>query len=212
MRKKAKSAITSAFAIASASMVGLVQAGNPIVNAFIADPSAHVFNGRVYLYLTNDSANDGIDWNSRGWRALSSTDLVNWTDHGEVFEVEGGIDNPSVPGFKWGKHSAWAPAAIARDGYYYLYLPVDGPEPGKSKIGVARSTSPTCGFRDARDLPFFDGPLIKEGDENAGNEVIDPMAFVDDDGQAYLYYGGRDVNLDRDCNTDVLRGSHYNRT
>jgi beta-xylosidase len=149
-------------------------ADNPIVkNQFVADPSAHAFNGRVYLYLTNDSGNDGKYWNSRDWRALSSADMKRWTDHGSIF---------SVAGFKWAKALAWAPAAAHRGGWYYLYLPVD-----RTKIGVARSKSPVGPFKDARGGPIIDTAR----DANTGKEPIDPMVFVDRDGQSYMYFGSR---------------------
>ncbi|WP_208921717.1 family 43 glycosylhydrolase [Streptomyces capitiformicae] len=148
------------------------QAANPIVtDRFVADPSAHVFNGRMYVYATHDSDNSGTYWDSKDWRAYSTADGVNWTDHGQVF---------SLSGFSWATRLAWAPAAAQRNGYYYLYLPVD-----RTKIGVARSTSPTSGFSDVRGTPLIDTAR----DANTGVEPIDPMTFIDDDGQAYLYFG-----------------------
>jgi beta-xylosidase len=90
----------------------------------------------------------------------------------------GGPDTAGT--FRLARQYAWAPAAVQRNGLYYLYLPVD-----RSKIGVARSTSPVGGFVDARG-----NPLIDEGrDANTGEEPIDPAVFVDDDGLAYMYFG-----------------------
>ncbi|MFC6018342.1 family 43 glycosylhydrolase [Plantactinospora solaniradicis] len=147
-------------------------AANPIVNRFAADPSVLVANNRMYIYATDDQSNSGTYWDSNAWRVYSSSNLVSWTDHGAPF---------SVQGFSWATQYAWAPSAVQRNGYYYLYLPVD-----RTKIGVARSTSPTGGFSDPRG-----NPLIERGrDANTGNEPIDPAAFVDDNGQAYLYFGG----------------------
>lgn len=148
------------------------QADNPIdSDRFVADPSAHVFDGRMYIYATDDSDNSGTYWDSKDWRAYSSADGVNFTDHGQVFDISG---------FSWADSLAWAPAAAQRNGFYYLYLPVD-----RNKIGVARSTSPTSGFRDVRGTPLID----TSRDANTGPEPIDPMTFIDDDGQAYLYFG-----------------------
>lgn len=148
------------------------QAANPLVQRFAADPSILVANGRMYIYATDDQSNSGTYWDSNAWRLFSSSDLVSWTDHGAPF---------SVSGFRWATQYAWAPSAVQRNGNYYLYLPVD-----RTRIGVARSTSPTGGFSDARG-----NPLIERGrDANTGDEPIDPMAFVDDNGQAYLYFGG----------------------
>lgn len=148
------------------------QADNPIdTDRFVADPSAHVFDGRMYIYATDDSDNSGTYWDSKDWRSYSSADGVNFTDHGQVFDLTG---------FSWAKSLAWAPAAAQRNGFYYLYLPTD-----RNKIGVARSTSPTSGFSDVRGTPLID----TSRDANTGVEPIDPMTFIDDDGQAYLYFG-----------------------
>jgi beta-xylosidase len=149
-------------------------AGNPIVrDQFLADPAARVFNGRVYVYATNDSGNDGKYWNSSDWRALSSTDLIHWTDHGSV---------ASIAVFPWARGMAWAPDVIAHDGAYFLFAPVD-----RTKIGVARATSPTGPFVD-----HVGGPLVDNArDANAGVEPIDPTVFTDRDGVTYLAFGTR---------------------
>lgn len=149
-------------------------AGNPLWrDQFVADPSAHVFGGRVYVYATNDSGNDGKYWNSKDWRAFSSADMKHWVDHGSV---------ASVDLFKWAREIAWAPDAAYRDGTYYLILPVE-----RTKIGVARSSSPLGPFVDA-----IGGPLIdKARDANAGAEPIDPAVLIDDDGQTYMLFGTR---------------------
>ncbi len=185
-----KIGVSLLLAILLASATALVYAANPIItNRFIADPSAHVFNNRVYIYMTDDQTNSGADWDSKDWRAYSSTDLVNWTDHGQIFAIGGG--------FSWASIKAWAPAAAQRNGFYYLYLPVD-----QTKIGVARSTSPSSGFVDARGTPLID----KARDANAGDEPIDPMVFIDDDGQAYMYFGTRAPKVVK-LNTDMISTS-----
>jgi hypothetical protein len=150
-------------------------ATNPIItDRFVADPSAHVFNGRMYIYATDDQSNSGTYWDSKVWRAYSSTTLTSWTDHGSFFGIAGG--------FAWANDLAWAPTAAYRNGYYYFYAPVN-----RDKIGVARSTSPTSGFSDVRGNPLID----KARDANTGAEPIDPAVFTDDDGQSYLYFGTR---------------------
>jgi hypothetical protein len=167
-------AVTS-LVVASA-VTGIQQAGaaNPVIaDRFVADPSAHVFNGRMYLYLTDDQSNSGTYWDSKSWRSYSSANLADWADHGDVF---------SVSGFSWASQYAWAPGAAERDGRYYLHLPVD-----RTKIGVATSASPTGPFTDARGNPLVD----KARDTNVGDEPIDPMVFTDSDGQSYMYFGTR---------------------
>ncbi|WP_132336843.1 family 43 glycosylhydrolase [Micromonospora sp. KC213] len=163
-------------------------AANPIVNRFAADPSMLVSDNRVYIYATDDATNSGTYWDSTAWRVYSSADLVNWTDHGAPF---------SLSGFSWARQYAWAPEAVERNGYYYLYLPVD-----RTKIGVARSTSPVSGFVDARSEAMIE----KGRDANTGEEPIDPAVFVDDDGQAYMYFGTRTPKVVR-LNPDMISTS-----
>lgn len=171
---------TSALCLAASSPTS----ANPIVrDRFVADPAPLVSGGRVYVYATDDSGNDGKYWNSPAWRLLSSPDMMHWHDDGEIF---------SVAGFKWAKGLAWAPHAVERNGTTYLYLPVD-----RTKIGVAKASSPKGPFTDA-----IGGPLLDNArDANAGVEPIDPAVFVDDDGRAYMFFGTRRpkvVELGRD--------------
>jgi beta-xylosidase len=169
------------------------QATNPIItDRFVADPSAHVFDNRMYIYATDDQTNSGTYWDSRDWRAYSSGNLTNWTDHGSFL---------GLTGFRWAGQYAWAPTAATRNGFYYLYVPVD-----RTKIGVARSTSPVGGFTDVRGTPLID----KARDANTGAEPIDPAVFIDDDGRAYLYFGTRtpkvvQLNADMMSTTGAIR-------
>ena len=187
--------ILSAAALTAVATVTVVtaeaaQATNPIItDRFVADPSAHVFGDRMYVYATDDETNSGTYWDSRDWRAYSSDDLVGWRDHGSFFGIDGG--------FAWGSQYAWAPTAAYRDGFYYFYAPVD-----RTKIGVARSTSPTSGFRDVRGTPLID----TSRDANTGPEPIDPAVFTDDDGQAYLYLGTRTPKVVK-LNADMMSTS-----
>jgi len=180
-------------------------AANPIINRFIADPAVYVFNGRVYMYNTDDQVNSGSTWDSKSWRAYSSTDLVNWTDEGAFWKVGSG-------GFTWASNWAWAPSAATKNGFYYIYLPVDANVGGAgvAKIGVIRCTTPVSGCVDP-----IGGPLIQEGREaNTGSEPIDPQIFIDDDGTPYLFFGGmhglKRVRLNNDMIS--LNGSITNVT
>ena len=159
---------------------GLVMAGeagaqNPVSQRFAADPSPHVFNGRFYLYATNDQDNSGKYWDSTDWRVFSSRDLAHWQDDGSFL---------SVKVFAWARPDAkaWAPEAAYRHGRYYFYAPIGG-----DKIGVAVSRAPEGPFTDARDDALVD----KARDANAGDEPIDPAVLIDDDGKAYLAFGTR---------------------
>lgn len=151
--------------------------GNPIVETiWTADPDVHVWDGKVWMYTSQDHDPDegtqGYE-NMDGYHVFSSTDMVTWTDHGEILhsrDVEWGIE-----GGGW----MWAPGAVRKDGTYYLYFPHKNAE-GQWRIGVATSKKPQGPFKDA-------GTYIK------GTDGIDPMCFIDDDGQAYLYFGGHKV-------------------
>lgn len=145
---------------------GAAQADNPIVQTvYTADPAPLVHNGRVYLYTGHDE--DGSTYfTMREWRVWSSSDMVNWTDHGSPM---------SLSTFSWASSDAWAGQAVERNGRFYWYVPVRMAN-GSTSIGVGVADSPTGPFRDA-----LGRPLIQ-------NAEIDPTVFIDD-GQAYLYYG-----------------------
>jgi beta-xylosidase len=138
---------------------------NPVIKGLYADPNIAYFNGRYYIYPTTDGF---AGWSSSKFNAFSSTDLVNWTDHGTILDLG--------PGISWADNRAWAPAIIHRNGTYYYYFSAD------ANIGVATSTSPTGPFKDA-----LGRPLVKAG--QFSGQAIDPAVFTDTDGQVYLYWG-----------------------
>jgi beta-xylosidase len=144
------------------------RADNPIVqHVYTADPAPLVYNGRVYLYTGHDE--DGSTWfTMKEWRVWSSDDMVNWTDHGSPL---------SLATFSWASANAWAGQVVFRNGKFYWYVPVTNRATGRYAIGVAVSDSPTGPFRDA-----LGHPLVE-------NNEIDPTVFIDDNGQAYLYWG-----------------------
>ena len=145
-------------------------AQNPIVQTnYTADPAPMVHNGTVYLFTTHDedqTVNNFFTMND--WRCYSSTDMVNWTDHGTVL---------SYKDFDWARGDAWAGQCIYRNGKFYFYVPVNKKNGGNA-IVVAISDSPTWPFRDAIGSPML-----------TGNGYIDQTVFIDDDGQAYLFWG-----------------------
>ena len=144
------------------------KADNPIVqHIYTADPAPIVYNGRVYLYTGHDE--DGSTWfTMKEWRVWSSADMVNWTDHGSPL---------SLATFSWASQNAWAGQVVFRNGKFYWYVPVTSRATGRYAIGVAVSNSPTGPFSDA-----LGHPLVE-------NNEIDPTVFIDDNGQAYLYWG-----------------------
>jgi arabinoxylan arabinofuranohydrolase len=150
-----------------------MKASNPFVrHLFTADPSARVFDGRLYVYTSHDQP-DATSYGMVDWWLFSTDDMVTWKDHGAVFKLKD---------FAWAKQKAWAPDAIAANGKYYLFLPTD-----QSKIGVAVSDKPDGPFVDAIGAPLIDNATMPE----AGTEPIDPAILVDGDGTTWLYFGCR---------------------
>jgi len=160
------------------------RAENPVVQTnFTADPAPMVYNGTVYLYTSHDE-DDASQFKMLNWKLYTSTDMVNWTDHGTV---------ASLATFPWAvqTNDAWAPQVIERNGKFYLYAPISVPGWPKNVIAVAVADSPLGPFKDA-----LGHPLIAKA---VGN--IDPTVFIDDDGQAYLYWGNPNlwyVKLNKD--------------
>jgi len=152
-------------------------ADNPVVQTcFTADPAPMVYNNTVYLYTSHDEDDAPDDgFKMLNWKCYTSTDMSNWTDHGTI---------ASLATFSWAAtYNAWAPQCIFRNGKFYLYCPV-AQKNGVMAIGVAVSDSPTGPFTDA-----IGKPLIGRSGED-----IDPTVFIDDDGQAYLYWGNPNLN------------------
>lgn len=156
------------------------QAGNPVItDIFSADPAALVDKGRVYLYVGHDEAPEGgKDYLMNEWRVYSSCDMQHWTGHGSPLQYST---------FKWAARDAWAGDVAKRDGKYYFYATVDHKTvPGKA-IGVAVSNSPTGPFVDARGTALVTNDMTKQS--AILWDDIDPGVFIDDDGQAWLYWG-----------------------
>jgi arabinoxylan arabinofuranohydrolase len=152
-----------------------VSADYPVMShRLLADPASLVHGGRVYLYMSNDDDNTTHSYQMHSIVCVSSVDMKNWTDHGEVFRV------PTDAA--WAGNS-WAPAVIERNGTFYLYF-----GNGAAGIGVATSTSPTGRFSDALGHALINSAT--PGASGSSQWYFDPAIFIDDDGQAYLYFGG----------------------
>ena len=152
------------------------KAQNPVIrDQFTADPTARVFNGKVYLYPSHDiipPAGQRQDWFCMAdYHVFSSENLTDWTDHGVIVSQE------KVP---WGKvdgYSMWAPDCVQKDGKYYFYFP-NGPKSGRGfAIGVAVADSP-------------EGPFVLEPEPIKDVMGIDPCVLIDDDGGQYIYWAG----------------------
>ncbi|MEU8819704.1 glycoside hydrolase family 43 protein [Actinoplanes sp. NPDC048796] len=171
MRRRLLAALLTALTVLGL-VPGTARADNPIVQTiYTADPAPLVHNGRVYLYTGHDE--DNSTWfTMKEWRVYSTADMVNWTDHGSPL---------NLASFSWASANAWAGQTIYRNGKFYWYVPMTVRATGQMGIGVAVSSSPTGPFTDA-----IGRPLVSNGQ-------IDPTVFVDDDGQAYLYWGNPDL-------------------
>ena len=165
-----------------------VQNNNPIIEQhYGADPFALVYGDEVYFYMTADAyeydANKQIATNTygkiRSLYVVSTKDMINFTDHGEITIAGAGGAT------KWA-HNSWAPAAAWKeiDGKpkFFLYFADNG-----GGIGVVTSDSPVGPFKDE-----LGHGLIRRDMENCGNVawLFDPAVLVDDDGKAYIYFGG----------------------
>ncbi len=147
--------------------------GNPLSRLHsAADPDAHVWGDEVWVYTSQDRLVDSTKHKHHydamdGYHAFSTKDMINWTDHGEVFH------SSDVP-WAWEKGGfLWAPGAAHKNGKYYLYYPIKNKE-GKWCVGVAVGKTPIGPFKDA-------------GKPLDGFTDIDPHVFIDDDGEAYIY-------------------------
>ncbi len=157
-------------------------AQNPIIrNQFTADPTARVFNDRVYLYPSHDivpPAGQRQNWFCmEDYHVFSSENLTDWTDHGVI------VSQNKVPWVRPDSYSMWAPDCIYRNGKYYFYFP-SAPKDGKGfAVGVAIADSP-------------EGPFVPEPEPIKGIGGIDPCVLQASDGNAYIFWGaGRCAKL-----------------
>ena len=162
-------------AAATGTPTGTKYLAKPLISTiYTADPSAHVFDGKIYIYPSHD-IEAGIPENDKGdhfamrdYHILSLDSIGgNVTDHGVALDLK------DIP---WAGRQLWAPDATFKDGTYYLYFPVKDKQ-DVFRIGVATSKSPS-------------GPFKAEPTPIAGSFSIDPAVYEDADGQAYLYFGG----------------------
>jgi hypothetical protein len=168
-----------ALGIAGGFQVNPALATNPLIlDQFTADPTARVFEGRIYVYPSHDIlARPGMG--RPGWfcmedyHVFSSANLTDWKDHGVIV---------SQTGVAWADPAAcslWAPDCICKNGKYYFYFPAVA-KGGGFKIGVAIADRP-------------DGPFKPEPKPIDGVQGIDPCVFLDQDGSAYLFYSRRRI-------------------
>jgi len=145
-----------------------------VTDLYTADPSAHVFNGKLYIYPSHD-IEGGVAFNDNGDHFMMEDYHVYRMDHPEGEAVDCGVAL-HVRDVPWAERQMWAPDAAERDGRYYLYFPAKRPD-GIFQIGVAIGDRP-------------EGPFKAEPEPIAGTYSIDPAVFADEDGAYYLYFGG----------------------
>jgi beta-xylosidase len=143
-------------------------AQNPLITEqFSADPTARVFEGKIYVYPSHDIiAPPGTWFRMEDYHVYTSENLTDWIDHGVI------LDQTQVPWLGGRKpYNMWAPDCVYKNGKYYFYFPTGG------GIGVAIA-----------DKPY--GPFKPEEQPIANVRGIDPGVLIDDDGSAYLFWGG----------------------
>jgi len=156
-----------------------VSAQNPVIrDQFAADPTARVFNNKVYVYPSHDiPAPEGQrqDWFCMAdYHVFSSENLTVWTDHGMILSQE------QVPWGKTDAYSMWAPDCVYKNGKYYFYFP-NAPKDGRGfAVGVAIANQP-------------EGPFTCMQEPIMGISGIDPCVLIDDDGSAYIYWSGMGI-------------------
>ena len=144
-----------------------------VTHMFTADPSAHVFNGKIYIYPSHDIPHNGEDndngdeYQMRDYHVLSMDSLDS-----ECVDNGLALSEKDVP---WVSEQMWAPDAAYKNGKYYLYFPARDKE-GNFRLGVAESDSPV-------------GPFTPDEKYIPGSYSIDPAVLVEDD-EAYIYFGG----------------------
>ena len=145
-----------------------------VTNMFTADPSAHVFDGKIYIYPSHDPGEDvenndnGDQYNMRDYHVFEMTDTENYPkDCGEVLHLK------DVP---WASKQLWAPDCNKKGDTYYFVFPARDKE-GMFRLGIATSKNPG-------------GPFKAEPEPIKGSYSIDPCMFSDDDGEYYCTFGG----------------------
>ncbi len=158
------------------------QSHNPLFSdTYTADPAVMVHDCTFYITAGHDDGDAGFVM--REWYVLKSSDMVNWTRTVAL----------DLSAFSWATANAWAGQMIARGGRFYWYVPV-ADRNGAMALGVAVGDSPEGPFENAIGAPLIDDAFEMENfgyaDPAETVYTIDPTVFIDDDGQAYLAYGG----------------------
>ncbi len=168
---KRKTIRTAGIAMAATLLSITAKAQNPIVQTcYSTDPAPMVSGDRLYVFTGHDEEGADFFW-MNDWRLFSTTDMVNWQDHGSPL---------SLYDFTWADDRAWAPQCIERNGKFYFYVPVHSKTSGGMAIGVAVADNVEGPYHDAIGKALY---------EDGKWDHIDPTVMIEDNGQAYLYWG-----------------------
>ena len=171
MKNITKTILLAAAMLCSVSASAQRTSGNPLFEGDYADPEGIVFGKTYWIYPTFSAAYD----DQLHFDCFSSKDLVKWTKHPRI------IDATEI---KWLRRALWAPAAIEKDGKYYLFFGANDVHEGEiGGIGVAVADNPAGPFKDLLGKPLI-GEIVN------GAQPIDQYVFKDKDGSYYMYYGG----------------------
>ncbi|MFF1360883.1 family 43 glycosylhydrolase [Streptomyces sp. NPDC058297] len=165
LRKPVTYTVTSAAGAQRAWKVSAVEMRTPVLPGLYADPNIVAFGGTYYIYATTDGF---AGWSGTTFSVWSSQNLVDWKDEGVILDLGKDVG--------WADARAWAPTIAEKDGKYFFYYCAE------AKIGVATADSPTGPFTDS-------GKVLIAANPDGAGQAIDPAAFTDEDGQAYLYWG-----------------------
>lgn len=160
---------------------GYLFSQNPIIShCFTADPTARVFEGKVYMYPSHDIVSPVErlkDWFCmEDYHVYSSENLVDWTDHGVILSQE------NVRWVEPESYSMWAPDCVFKNGKYYFYFPSQPKGQKGFSVGVAVAEHPA-------------GPFFPDPEQIEGISGIDPCVLNDTDGKSYIYWSGKGLNV-----------------
>ena len=157
-----------------------VNKGNPLIDyKFTADPGAMVYKDSVYIYAGHDQAKKGENrYVMNEWLCFSSADMQTWKEHPSPLNFKD---------FSWSKGDCWASHVVEKNGKFYWYVSTTHKDIHGKAIGVAVADNPWGPFKDARGSALVTNDMTSVTKHSW--EDIDPAVFIDDNGEAYLFWG-----------------------
>src|SRR5688572_451981 len=154
--------------------------GNPIIkHKYTADPTAIVYQDKVYLFTGHDEAPPGTEkYIMNDWLCFSSADLVHWEEHPFPLKAKD---------FSWASGDAYASKVVQKNNLFYWFVAVTHATESGKAIGVATATNPMGPYQDARGSALITHQMLPPTDNQKAN--LDPSVLIDDDGRAYIFWG-----------------------